>query len=56
LYDQELGADHEFSLTCASQINALEQTIEGQKAQSKLTEAQAPKAPAPKKKSKKAKK
>lgn len=56
LYEKELGADHEFSLTCASQINSLEQVIDGQKAQSKLTEAQAPKAPAPKKKTKKGKK
>ncbi|XBW36949.1 hypothetical protein QEN19_002528 [Hanseniaspora menglaensis] len=53
IYNKELGADHEFSLTCASQLNSLKQLIDGLKAQTKLTSAQKPTAAIPAKKSKK---
>lgn len=52
IYNKELGADHEYSLTCASQLNSLRQLIEGMKAQAKLANAQQP-IPASTKKTKK---
>lgn len=47
IYNAELGADHEFSLTCLSQLNSLKQLIDGMKAQAKLSAAQKPAAQKP---------
>lgn len=56
IYNNELGSDHEFSLTCASQLNSLKQLIDGMNAQAKLTNAQQSNHPVPKKNKKTSKK